>query len=36
MLVAHLLSAIRLGWERWENESNGCMKKEEEAGAILR
>lgn len=34
MLVAHLLSAIRL--DRWEDESDGCMKKGEEAGTILR
>lgn len=34
MLVAHLLSAIRL--DRGEDESDGCMKKGEEAGAFLR
>lgn len=32
MLVAHLLSAIRL--DRWEDESDCCMKKGE-VGAIL-
>lgn len=33
MLVAHLLSAIRL--DRWEDESDCCMKKGEGVGAIL-
>lgn len=33
MLVAHLLSAIRL--DRWEDESDSCMKKGE-ARAMLR
>lgn len=33
MLVAHLLSAIRL--DRWEDESDCFMKKGEGVGAIL-
>lgn len=34
MLVAHLLSAVRL--DGWEDENDSCMKKGEEGGAILK
>lgn len=34
MLVAHLLSAIRL--DRQEDKGDSCMKKGEEAGATLK